>query len=92
MASFSAHASRYTRKITLLAFSTHLRRPRGCPLAGAFEHVREAILAQPDCMGEPARLLSLDPEHDTRTYSRFTRGYEASASLCPGISTHILLF
>jgi len=96
---FPRMLSHYTSgKITLLAFFySTCADPRGCPLAWeAFEHVREAILAQPELHGR-ARLvfLSLDPEHDTPdVLKNFTRGYEASASLVPWyfLTTYSYLF
>ncbi|WGJ16524.1 SCO family protein [Methylocapsa sp. D3K7] len=80
--------SRYTTgAITLLSFFySTCADPNGCPLAwDAFEHVRKAILAQPDHYGRVRLVfLSLDPAHDTPSMLKnFAKAYDSGAAVVP---------
>jgi cytochrome oxidase Cu insertion factor (SCO1/SenC/PrrC family) len=85
---FPRALSRYTTgAITLFAFFySYCADPNGCPLAwGAFEKMREEIIARPELHGRVRLVfMSLDPAHDTPAMlTGFARRFESSESIVP---------
>lgn len=87
---FPRSLARYTTgAITLLGFFySYCADPNGCPLAwGAFEKIREEIIAHPDLHGRVHLVfVSIDPAHDTPDVLHwFARRYEAETAIVPWV-------